>query len=220
MQPAVQRKSLIAFYFGSTVATTDPNNKDAIEDVAQRAYRDLNRTLTGFGSHKNRKTLRETVLTSLFDFVQALGDVQTQGDFDERHQAWCEKTCLLFEEDPPTQRPFTFHYGQAQKWINMTMKYLAVLDHPEVQRVYEYLHVPIDFYVYKEASDIGVERPLPDPESKSRSTAWSRLSGKQYRNYQFQLRDKLNSLSEYPYPLDWEADIWSSRNKESSTPPN
>jgi len=41
----------------------------------------------------------------------------------------------------------------------MTLKYLAVLNHPEVQRAYGFLHVSVDKCVYNEAATAGVKRP-------------------------------------------------------------
>lgn len=49
----------------------------------------------------------------------------------------------------------------------MTLKYLAVLDHPDVQRVYPYLHVPLDLYVYNEASREGIKRLAEVPQTHS-----------------------------------------------------
>ena len=216
MDQKTQRQSLIAFYFGPKVATSDPNSPEAIKLVAQRAYRDLNRTLTGFGTHPNREVLHQGVLDSINDFVQELKSVKSQGSFDKRHRAWCEDTCQTFASDKHPERVFNFHPGQAQKWLNMTLKYLAVLDHPQVQRVYEYLHVPIDKFVYEAASNEGIKRPLPDPESSTRSTAWSRLTYKQYWDYQQELRKFVSSSKKYATPLDWEADVWTSRHSEDS----
>lgn len=82
----------------------------------------------------------------------------------------------------------------------MTLKYLAVLNHPEVQQAYAFLHIPVDKYVYNEAATAGVKRP-PRPHS------WSKLDREKYINYQRRLREIVASTP-YSCSLDWEADVW------------
>lgn len=86
----------------------------------------------------------------------------------------------------------SFTVGQAQKWINMTFKYLHLLDYPEVQNVYEYCHVPIDSYMLTITG-------------YTMSKAWSKLdSYGEYIKYQIWFREK------YPndIPLDREFYLW------------
>lgn len=40
-----------------------------------------------------------------------------------------------------------FTYGQAQKWINMIIKYLYVLKANLFEGVFDYFHIPFDNYV-------------------------------------------------------------------------
>ena len=68
---------------------------------------------------------------------------------------------------------------------------------------YGYLHVPVDKYVYDEASAAGVKRP-------TWPNAWLKFDREKYLNYQHQLRELVASMP-YSYPLDWEADVWVTR---------
>src|SRR5699024_10993865 len=163
----LQQLSLKTFYFGSYVANHDPTNDGVIDRVAGRAYRDLNRTLIGIGTHHKKDFLvdttkpslvksvihlpdvksqsKSTQLTkaSLVKFVSHLSDVESQSEFDEIHQSWCQERISFFGSHPHQSRSMNFSYGHAQKWVNMTCKYLAVLSHPEILRVYKSLHVPV-----------------------------------------------------------------------------
>ena len=204
MEPRTQRRSLIAFYFGTKVATANVTTEQAIHGAARRAYADLQRTLRGFGTHPNRDELKKSTIASITAFVDNLVTIDSQTEFNDKHDEWCSKTCGMFEQNKHDTRDFTFHYGQAQKWLNMTLKYLAVLDHPDVQRVYPFLHVPVDQYVYNEAASAGVKRP-PSPN------AWSKLKPEQYHDYQNRLRKMVESTGEYSCPLDWEARVWVDR---------
>lgn len=209
MNETLRLASLIAFYFGAHVAT-DLTSPEAIRTVSTRAYRDLSRTLHGIGTHPDKNTLLENTHLSLHQFVTELQTVVTQEEFDERHDAWCQERGRYFGAHPHRDRDtFTLTYGQAQKWINMTLKYLAVLDHPAVSDVYRFLHVPIDSIVYKEAAHpttgIGVPRPPG-------GIAWSRLNRDQYRDYQHNLRNNITDNSNGSLaPLDWEAQAWIAR---------
>ena len=204
MDPQIQRRSLIAFYFGTKVATANVTSEQAIHGVARRAYADLQRTLRGFGTHQSRSELKRSTIASIQSFVDNLATIDSQASFDAQHDHWCRTTCDKFAHHEHGSRPFSFHYGQAQKWLNMTLKYLAVLDHPDVQRLYPYLHVPVDQYVYKEAASAGVTRPVAP-------NAWSTLTSEKYIDYQHRLRQMVESTGKYTCPLDWEAAVWIDR---------
>lgn len=202
MDAATQRRNLIAFHFGTKVATADVTSEQAILGASGKAYADLQRTLQGMGTHPDRDILKQKTHESITAFVDDLATINSQEEFDQAHKRWCEKTVAEFEQYVhPTRTGFKFHYGQAQKWLNMTLKYLAVLDHPDVQRVYPYLHVPLDQYVYNEASREGIKR----------LTAWSRLGPEKYITYQESLREMVKAKGKYSCPLDWEADVWVTR---------
>lgn len=203
MDAATQRRSLIAFYFGTKVASGDVTSDEVIDGVARRAYADLRRTIHGFGTHPAKAEIKDYIHATLRMFIADLETCNSQEEFDERHDQWCTSACERFKQYSHPGRDFNFHYGQAQKWLNMTLKYLAVLDHPQVQRAYTFLHVPVDKYVYDEAGTAGVKRP-------SRPYAWSRLDREKYLNYQHRLRKMVDSTP-YSCPLDWEADVWVTR---------
>lgn len=204
MDPSLRLASLTAFYFGARIAAAAPTNPVIIDTVSQRAYRDLNRTLHGIGTHPDKATLLDTTHQSLHQFTADLDTVNSQDEFDALHDKWCQDRIGFFATYPRADREFTFTYGQAQKWLNMTMKYLAVLDHPSVQRVYPYLHVPIDTIIYNQADQIGVPRP---PKRRS----WSRLDRDHYMTYHDQLREQITARTDCSAPLDWEAHSWITR---------
>lgn len=205
MNPEYRSRSLIAFFLGTKAATLEKNDPEIVRIVGRRAYRDLNRTLHGIGTHPEADNLRERTYEALTDFVAGLEHVDTAKEFDKRHQAWCVATKRRFNESTHPERPeFTFHYGQAQKWLNMTLKYLAVLDHKPVAHTYEFMHVPLDQIIYTQAQQIDVDRP--------KGTKWSRLSGEQYRDYQKQLKHQIKStFGNDRIPLDWESQVWIDR---------
>lgn len=206
MDESLKWLSLVTFYFGSK-ALGDPSSDDVIEVAAKRAYRDLNRTLRGMGTHKDRNQLVDTTCVSLVPFVSGLNTVTDQSDFDERHARWCRDRIEFFAAHPHQDRPeFCLNYGQAQKWINMTLKYLSVLGCPAVENAYAYLHVPVDSIVFdvaqKPSPGLGVAPP-------AQNVAWSKLGEEDYLLYQERLREA--TAESYASPLDWEAQAWANR---------
>ena len=204
MDTSLQQLSLKTFYFGSYVANHDPTNDGVIDRVAGRAYRDLNRTLIGIGTHHKKDFLVDNTKASLVKFVSHLSDVESQSEFDEIHQSWCQERISFFGSHPHQSRSMNFSYGHAQKWVNMTCKYLAVLSHPEILRVYKSLHVPVDKIVFAQADKLDVPRP-------SHRTPWSKPNHEQYSVYQLELRERIAQVTDFTAPLDWEASSWSRR---------
>ena len=82
------------------------------------------------------------------------------------HRAACDKIIAAFEA---IGYP-AFTIGHAQKWLNMTLKYIFVLGDrmPGYQHLFGFCHVPLDQFVMKSAAPLGVP-PLPG------TGAWSTL---------------------------------------------
>lgn len=199
-----QRQSLIAFFLGRAAATKKPESPAVITSASRRAYRDLSRTLHGMGNHPDAESLRTATDQSIVEFVDNLTDINTVAQFNEFHKRWCTESIARFANAPHPDRHFSLSYGQAQKWLNMALKYLAVLGHETVNSVYDFLHIPVDRIIYEQAKNLGV----PTPER----TAWSRLGKKQYDEYQKALREKIKAtFGDHYAPLDWETDKWIER---------
>lgn len=198
-----QRRSLIAFFLGTTAANLDKNHPGLVPIAGRRAYRDLSRTLHGIGSHPEADSLRQDTYESLQTFVGNLRNVRTADEFDHQHDDWCNTAIARFAE-ATSGHDIKLHYGQAQKWLNMTLKYLAILDHDPVAHVYQFMHVPIDNVIYEQAEQIGAKRGT--------RKAWSRLDREGYLEYQSLLKDRVSSeVGKDCIPMDWETEAWIER---------
>ena len=106
-----------------------------------------------------------------------------QDRFDKWHESAC-KRLILFSTNVLT-------YGQAQKWINMTLKNLSLIDHKATEKTYEFYHVPIDNYILN-ATDHKL------------SCAWSKLNSyDEYLEFQKWFRTHNDGI-----PLDVEFNMW------------
>ncbi|HMM79810.1 MAG TPA: hypothetical protein PKC65_07305 [Pyrinomonadaceae bacterium] len=112
-----------------------------------------------------------------------------QSDFDKFHKATCEQ--LLKEWNELT-------IGQAQKWINMTLKYWLLFGDKRINGIdlnAKYFHIPIDSYVQKGMFDEKHPRP------------WSKIHNYEtYMSYQERHRNKQTGN----YPIIDECNFFSS----------
>ena len=116
--------------------------------------------------------------------IEKTGKQIDQEQFDFLHKLTCERLITFFENQK-------FTYGQAQKWINMSIKYVSMFNHKMTEKYYEYCHIPIDNYIIH--------------ATKYRfNTAWSKIdSYDEYINFQKWFRNNYDGI-----PLDIEFNMW------------
>ena len=179
---------LKVIYFGTI---TDP-----FEAAAFRAYRDFNRTLRfGDTDSSKRYELRKAATEILRKRITELknNDINSQDKFD----SWHKETCSMIRQ-PYNEAGINFSWGQAQKWLNMTIKYLYIVGDCDFKGVFRFCHIPIDNYVFEIAQkELGI--PIP-------RVRWSRWTdyNNQYMTYQKELRSRIQGY----VPLRWEFKFW------------
>lgn len=143
----------------------------------KKAYRDFNRTLKikERALHPIRRNKCETLLIKELQNVLSK-DYETQQNFDEQHRELCDQLVLAWPE---------LTYGQAQKWINMTLKYWLLLGESKIENIEKnakFFHIPIDRFV--QTGMFNQKNPKP----------WSKISN--YADYfEYQKSYRLNSSS-------------------------
>ena len=166
---------------------------DPFEAAAFRAYRDFNRTLR-FGDMlpDDRLVLRKNAVNVLRKQINGINACSSQKEFDTWHRETCDQILNVYTDK------IEFTYGQAQKWLNMTIKYLYVIGACQFDNVFKFCHIPIDKYVFQIAKkEYGVSIP------KVKWSRWNDYDG-QYLDYQNQLRDCIKGYD----PLRWEFKYW------------
>lgn len=138
------------------MACSDPQRQRAIaKKCADTAFLDLRRTLryNDQGSKPDRKAFRDKINGIIADALSELLDKTEQGDFDEIHNEICEEI-IEATKNSSAIKSEEFHYGHAQKWLNMTLKYMYLLGlwEEEFERVIPWMHVPVDSYILKAAA--------------------------------------------------------------------
>lgn len=163
--------------------------------ASERAYRDMCRTLRNIRkSDADIIKLRAEIDDFLEEEICVLFDrgFVSQKQFDE----WHKRVCLQIQKRY-VENDINMTVGQAQKWLNMTMKYLFVADVPGTVDAFYFCHVPIDSYIIDAAEEqLHLKRP---------TAPWSKLdSYEEYSEYQRQIRIRLGNTA----PLEWEFKTW------------
>ena len=95
--------------------------------------------------------------------------------FDKFHETLCDEIIKIYK-----RYNIEFYYGQAQKWVNMTMKYLCVIGekkYPWLKKVYSSLHVPIDRVILNQAiNEFKIYSVIVNGDKVSlKNLSWSRI---------------------------------------------
>lgn len=138
-------------------------------------------------------------------------------DFDDWHKAKCEEIkekingnyeTVNNSDEKILEESFTI--GQAQKWVNMTLKYLWLLDALPKNICEKDLHNPIDSYIIEIAYDNKnkFENALGLEEKPEES--WSKLS--KYEDY-FKIQKAIRkaiktNATNKTIPIKWESLAW------------
>lgn len=169
---------------------SDSKDKKALnekEQILNRICAELTKTIYNNGSITSNPE-------NLFDVL-----VDEQGNYSK-----CVNdlfVCLKEDEKDNSK----FHFGQVQKWINMTLKYLYLLGIVEND---DELHIPIDSYIIKALSDKGVKFLKQNGDMKEysdiNSVKWSRLNRQEYESI---VEGYQNTRLENG-PINWEHTAW------------
>ena len=178
-------------------------NGSPIDLCVRRAYLDLRRTLHGIGTLPKAENLyhaaSDMVRTLLTDMLED-SSVSDRSTFDNWHRQQCERLIELYAS---WGFPF-FSVGQAQKWINMGLKYavtlgaVGALPGIDQERIFSIAHAPLDNIFLK-----ALERRGHHPDLKLRP--WSRIASYDtYFAFQVWLREEFSDSA----PLAVEFGLW------------
>lgn len=207
---------------------------------ARRAYLDMSRTLKFKETYENksekekknillhRKCFRDEIChligENILTFLQSESSLKKEL-FDE----WHDETCLKIMEkaqqgdvldiiENKYGNDQSFYYGQAQKWLNMTIKYMRITGkwEEEMAPIVSVLHIPVDSYIiqgvweHKGWEDV-LEKVIVDNKEKTgtflsdKVVPWSKWNKEQYKNFQEKLRTKFEDKEA---PIMWEEKTW------------
>lgn len=174
--------------------------------------------------------VRDQAAEHIRSLLKSLSSCENMEDFDTEHTKACQALVEDYEKALGAQK---FTYGNAQKWVNMSLKYLYLLGgalhacgrsvdfQKGINRCIAWLHVPIDSYIM-EALYQEVELPLRNANvaySKVRSKEtyssvtnylqpWSKWTEDQYVGAYDNIRQYAKNKGTDDCALVWENDAW------------
>ena len=170
---------------------------DWLDRCIRRAYLDMNRTMHGMGTlGEGHADWKSSTLRVMRDRLMMLPGEHawTQASFD----SWHHESVDMLKKISSEHGFSSLLVGQAQKWINMSVKYAIALGERRVPgffRVYDVAHVAIDSVVLGRLTELGMP-PL--------GCAWSRLDDyRRYMECQQWVRDNSGGI-----PLEVEYRLW------------
>lgn len=191
---------------------------DILSKCANKAYMDLCRTIRFKTEDGNIKAEYKTKICDMLvnEYDVLINTVKIADDkqivFDEEHNRICEKICKTYSEISE------FTYGQAQKWLNMMLKYVLLIEGDSVLK--KYLHIPIDSYIMQAVGSdnsklkyclklecVPKKNGTVGKYSESASKPWSKWNYEEYIAFQNCIREAI-SESGYSSPIEWENKAW------------
>lgn len=133
----------------------------------------------------------------IYDYFNAghkAGGAGMKKVFDELHEELCE---LFLSEAKKLGKTYT--YGNAQKLINMTFKYLTCFkDYPVFASLFDYCHTPIDSIILEQFEAVGVPNidktgPTYKYSFGGACYSWTQLEKKAYLSLVDGYRNKIGS---------------------------
>jgi hypothetical protein len=222
------------------------NDEDCVSWASNKAYLDMNRTMTfkeeipknNSDEEKRIKKQRATWVEDCTNIIRSNFNA-VQKDFNTWHADTCDQIIKYYDKDKlvlrngtkRTNTPAELTYGQAQKWVNMTLKYLWLLNRLNlindpnistfIKKHEKSFHVPLDSYILKYVARRDKSKKEPfSPKNKnalnrnvnfntdweSFKSTWSAIEdADKYYNYQSKLA---SAIEDNISPLEWELEHW------------
>lgn len=207
---------LLYSYFGITL---DSSADEVLCAAIDRAYRDASSHVLSIKDEDTKLKKKDDAAIEIRGQLQEIEKGSKL--YDTWHGTLCESLCQKYEGiEYGENREFT--YGIAQKWVNMTMKYLYLLNavfegnkedgkKSDFPKTYgwiaaEYstdLHAPIDSYILSAAAG---EKEVEADILEADNDRWSKIrEEKPYQTYQKELRGKMKPGESV---IEWEGPAW------------
>lgn len=227
------------------IQITDKNDT-ILEAICEKAYGDataqgaFNTLLTTTALKEQASESKEIAIKTLRNALSSFAE--STDNFDSWHDDLCEKIKGCYKGGINDSIIDRFSYGNAQKLVNMAMKYLYLLSEiaecfsdkdikellASVKIHSEDLHIPIDSFIIDAIwRETDLALPLQDNTSVKRDRkdyktpsdnvrGWSTWDEGTYKSVQSDLLNYVKAQKKQP--LEWESEMWireaKSRKKE------
>lgn len=194
-----QSKALREFFIFTYFMTKEceNNHNDLIQNILKKAYNDA--TMMGAYNTLISKELSDKSYSAYCKATKLImGEIynekvnrSTQESFDKWHEKTCGKIIGCYDGVNSNKSIFT--YGNAQKWLNMALKYLWLLGDLPNDIKEERLHAPIDSYILQKLWNLKAEGVTCSADTfYYKGNSWSKISD--YNDY-FDLQKVIRDMA-------------------------
>jgi hypothetical protein len=191
--PDEHRRFLISFLFNGSMAP-------ALKECVKRAYLDFSRTADGIGKGVDASLRTDTAHALVLEILTAATLTPwTQDVYD----LWHKEQCAVIIRHYADRAYTAFTPGQAQKWLNMAVKYALCLHGAEMlplsraASLWRVAHAPLDNYILDALCTEHGAQPL--------DCTWSRIAT--YEDY-FEVQRWIRTKFAPRPALDVEFRVW------------
>ena len=230
-QPANNKKLLDFLLYSYFGCSSEDSEQTVKKKCAYRAYLDLARTVKY--TYSSTELKKATVGTDAYAFISVQKDrikficskliesiegyPNHSGGFDAWHESKCaqiiDRMNAPYGDGNKVFLKARFTYGQAQKWVNMTLKYLWLLDMLPNGLSEAELHVPVDSFILEALKGTQLFNTEGNKITGSgeayyyNGEAWSAIS--EPKNYK-KLQDGIGDIAKKQgiSPIQWEGPAW------------
>ena len=239
-QPANNKKLLDFLLYSYFGCSSEDSEQTVKKKCAYRAYLDLARTVKY--TYSSTELKKATVGTDAYAFISVQKDrikficskliesiegyPNHSGGFDAWHESKCaqiiDRMNAPYGDGNKVFLKARFTYGQAQKWVNMTLKYLWLLDMLPNGLSEAELHVPVDSFILEALKGTQLFNTEGNKITGSGESyyyngeAWSAIS--EPKNYK-KLQDGIGDIAKKQgiSPIQWEGSAWMDVAKKRSS---
>lgn len=218
----MEKKNAIDFllysYFG---VTRDSDWQKRVEAAIMKAYNDAtmqgayNALISKYDDklHEASKKAKNEAARHLYVKINELFNTENK-DFDDWHSKLCDSIVSTYCKHLGKTEIFT--YGNAQKWVNMTIKYICILDllndnHDYQDKIKNYMddfHVPVDSYIIDAVKAEPCDKIKYGLGLKCNVPSWSKWDEPdKYEKYQEKIRKEVQQKFKKS-PIEWEGKAW------------
>lgn len=227
---------------GFLLFTSFNNTDDPIQVAIDKAYTDMSRRVLSIDDGQ-KADLKKKAGKKIHTEIEKLNKTD---DYNKWHSELCGELINIYSGKHKNEKR-SFMFGHAQKWVNMTMKYLYIFYCCEKEKILSDIlkcdckneqwftavekhcnnfHVPIDGYILEKACNVEalknkikkVDKTTYKLKINGLDYAWSRIPEKNNDVY-INLQKDIRAAAEKEgiNPLDWEGKAWLEIAKDRKT---
>lgn len=192
-------------------------NKAYGDATQQNAFNGLfKKNIINIGKLKeSSETNKVTSSEYLYDKISKYGK---SINFATWHKEVCERLVKDYNKIHDENNKNFFTYGNAQKWLNMTLKYLWLLNRLPNDMDEKALHAPIDSYILQKLKKLEIEGVTGSGETfYYKKKCWSNID--KYNEY-MELQEKIRKFAKADGKsvIEWENEAWIEMSVARKTP--